>query len=104
LAELLGGGRDGGPGLAWGFWVGKGGSLASKSRRLKWRLFLASKSSGLKSHINLASCHGGFSWRVILVGYFGAFIWQVFMASKSSGFKEKQAKEIKSNCVYSVDL
>jgi hypothetical protein len=25
-----GGGRDGGPGLAWGFWVGKGGSLASK--------------------------------------------------------------------------
>jgi hypothetical protein len=90
LAELM---RDGGPGLAWGFWAGKGGSLASKSRELKWRLFLASKLSGLKSHINPASCQGGFFWRVISAVYFGTFIWRVFMASKSSEFKERQSKE-----------
>jgi hypothetical protein len=57
---------------------GRGGSLASKSRELKWRLFLASKFSGLESHINPASCR-----RIYLVD---------FMASKSSGFKEKQSK------------
>ena len=63
---------------------GRGGSLASKSRELKWRLFLASKFIGIKWCINLASFHVGFYWRVSLVGYFGAFIWRVFMASKSS--------------------
>ncbi len=60
--------------------------LASKYRKLQWRLFLASKFSGFKSHINPTSCHGGFFWQVISAGYFGTFSWRVFMASKSSRF------------------
>ncbi len=87
------GGGGGGPGLAWGFWAGKGGSLASKYRELHWRLFLASKFSRLKSHMNPASCHGGFFWQVISEGDFGIFIWRVFMASKSSGFWRKASKD-----------
>jgi hypothetical protein len=65
---------------------GRGGSLASKSRELKLRVFPASKFSGLKSRIILASFHSGFYWRVFLAGYFSTFIWRVFIASKSSGF------------------
>ncbi len=40
LAELLGGGgRDGGPGLAWGFWAGKGGfSWSMKQASFKAKL------------------------------------------------------------------
>ncbi len=79
-----GGGRVGGPVPAWGFWVGKGGSLASKSRELTWRLFLASKFSGLKSHINPASCHCRFSWRVISAHLFGGFSWRVNQAVRQA--------------------
>jgi hypothetical protein len=35
--------------------VGKGGSLASQYRELKWRLFLASKFRGTKSHLNIGA-------------------------------------------------
>jgi hypothetical protein len=108
LCGVSGWGRGGGPGLAWGFWAGKGGSLASQYRELQWRLFLGSKIRGLESHLNPASCHGGSFWRVISTGDSGTFIWRVFMASKFSeysvGSKESKAKKRKVNCVYSVDL
>jgi hypothetical protein len=77
IGGVGGGGEGGGAGLAWEFLARKGGSLASKSRELKWRLFLASNFSGLKSNINPARCHDRFLWRDISAHLFGRFSWQV---------------------------
>ncbi len=79
LAELLGGGRVGGPGLAWDFEQGRG-DLWQVSRELKWQIFLASKFGGLFSRVNPAGCNGKIFWRVILAHLFGGSFWRIYFA------------------------
>jgi hypothetical protein len=69
----------GGPGLAWGFWTGKGGSWQA-SRELKRQVFLASKFGGLFLRVDLADFHGKTFWRVILAHSLGGFSWHVYLA------------------------
>ena len=61
------GGGGGGPGLAWGFCAGKGGSLASEF-------------GGLFSRVDLADFHGKTFWRVILADLFGGSFWHIYLA------------------------
>ena len=51
-----GGGTVGEPCSAWGFWAGKGGSLASKF-------------GGSFSRVDLADFHGKTFWRIYLAGF-----------------------------------
>ncbi len=91
LAELWGGGgRVGGPGLAWGFWAGKGGSLASKPR-----VEMASKFGGLFSRVNPAGFHGKIFWRVILAHLFGGSFWRIYLAGFHSQWNMQTLKQRK---------
>jgi hypothetical protein len=97
-----GGEEGGGPGLAWGFWAGKGGSLASKYPSCNgsyfWRLNSAGWNRTLIRQVATADFSGGSFWRVILAHLFGGFPWQV----NQSSFKEKQSKEKRSKlCTFS---
>ncbi len=56
--------------------MGKGGSLASKSRELKWRVFPVSKFSGLK----VAHKSGKFSQRILLAGFSGGLFQRIYLA------------------------
>jgi hypothetical protein len=82
LAEPWGG-EGGGPGLAWGFWTGKGGSLASKPR-----VEMADFSGKYIRRVILAGESGRFSWQDILAGHFAAFIWRVILAHLFGGFSQ----------------
>ncbi len=94
------GGRVGGPGLAWGFWAGKGGSLASKPR-----VKMADFSGKWIRRVILAGESGRLPRQDILAGHFLAFIWRVILAHLLSGFSQsmKQAsfKEKKKKCTIS---
>ena len=78
LAEPWGGGKVGEPCPAWGFWAGKGGSLASEF-------------GGLFSRVDLADFHGKTFWRVILAHLLGGFS-QVMKSKLLS--KEREVKEM----------
>ncbi len=82
LAELWGGGEVGEPCSAWGFWAGKGGSLASKF-------------GGSYSRVDLACFHGKTFWLVYLAGQFGTFIWRVFISNERHAVEQEKKKKSK---------
>ncbi len=90
VGGAVGGGRVGEPCSAWGFWAGKGGSLASKF-------------DGSYSRVDLACFHGKTFWRIYLVGQFGTFIWRVFMSNGKDVLLSKKRKE-KEMSISSVNL
>ncbi len=77
-----GGGGVGEPCPAWGFWAGKGGSLASKF-------------DGSYSRVDLAYFHGKTFWRVRLTGQFGTFIWRVFISNERHAVEQEKKRKVK---------
>jgi hypothetical protein len=98
LAELLGGGRVGGPGPAWDFEQGRG-DLWQASRELKWRVILAGESGRLPRQDILAGHFGAFIWWVILAHLFSGFSWSM----KQASFKQRKEKKKKCTISRSVD-
>ncbi len=92
LAELWGGGgKVGELCSAWGFWAGKGGSLASKF-------------GGSFSGVDLAGFHGKTFWRIYLAGQFGTFIWRVFMSNEKDMLLSKKRKEKEKEYIISESV